>query len=121
MKRAYYSAEIHEFIEQPLDIILGKLSASSEFAVEASQRDAWLEQIRVLKNVLAGRPSGARLYFEYAVPRLGKRIDAVILIDHVVFVLEFKVGEDKFLTSARDQVWDYALDLKNFQIGRAHV
>lgn len=114
MKRAYYSAEIHEFIEQPLDIILGKLSASSEFAVEASQRDAWLEQIRVLKNVLAGRPSGARLYFEYAVPRLGKRIDAVILIDHVVFVLEFKVGEDKFLTSARDQVWDYALDLKNF-------
>lgn len=114
MKRAYYSAPISEFIGHSSETILGILTACSEFPVEASQRDAWLEQIRVLKNTLAPFPGSGRLYFEYAVPRLGKRIDAVALIGHVIFVLEFKVGEDKFLTSARDQVWDYALDLKNF-------
>ena len=55
-----------------------------------------------------------KVYFEFAVPRLGKRIDVVLLIDHVVFILEFKVGEADFNSGAIDQVWDYALDLKNF-------
>jgi hypothetical protein len=36
------------------------------------------------------------------------------LIDHANFVIEFKVGESLFNRAAVDQVWDYALDLKNF-------
>ena len=54
------------------------------------------------------------MYFEYSIPRLGRRIDVVALLGSVVFVLEFKVGETEFTASARDQVWDYSLDLKNF-------
>ncbi|PUE23695.1 hypothetical protein B9Z39_15360 [Limnohabitans sp. JirII-29] len=54
------------------------------------------------------------MFFEFSVPRLGKRIDVLALIDHVIFVIEFKVGESIFNRSAIDQVWDYALDLKNF-------
>ena len=54
------------------------------------------------------------IYFEYAIPRMGKRIDVVLLIGPVIFVLEFKVGESAFSTYALDQVCDYALDLKNF-------
>jgi hypothetical protein len=45
---------------------------------------------------------------------MGKRIDVVLLIGPVIFVIEFKVGENAFSSSAKDQVWDYSLDLKNF-------
>ena len=45
---------------------------------------------------------------------MGRRIDVVLIIKHVIFVVEFKVGESQFLSSAVDQVFDYALDLKNF-------
>ena len=45
---------------------------------------------------------------------MGQRIDVVFLIGAVIFVLEFKVGEKEFTSYAKDQVWDYALDLKNF-------
>ncbi len=54
------------------------------------------------------------IYFEYSIPRMGKRIDVVLLIGPAIFVLEFKIGEKEFLSYAIDQVWDYALDLKNF-------
>jgi len=37
-----------------------------------------------------------------------------LLLGPVVFVIEFKVGESAFERAAVDQVWDYALDLKNF-------
>jgi hypothetical protein len=54
------------------------------------------------------------LFLEFNIPRMGRRIDAVLLIGPVVFVIEFKVGESVFERAAVDQVWDYALDLKNF-------
>lgn len=114
MQRAYYADEIHDFLERSEDAILGQLTRSSTFSIEASQRDAWLEEIRVLRQVLNPYRGRGKVYFEYAVPRLGRRIDVVAVIDHVLFVLEFKVGEKRFTSSATDQVWDYALDLKNF-------
>lgn len=112
--RAYYSELIEEFVDESADQILGVLSRRSSFAVEGTQRDAWVEQIRILKRILAPYRRRGKVYFEYSVPRLGKRIDVIAVIDHVVFVLEFKVGESEFSSSAVDQVWDYALDLKNF-------
>ncbi len=45
---------------------------------------------------------------------MGQRIDAVVLIGSVIFILEFKVGEKEYTSYAIDQVMDYALDLKNF-------
>src|SRR4051812_21287599 len=110
MSRAYYSAPIQEFLQQsPLEI-LGTLANKSEFAVEASQRYAWEEQIRILKQVLLPYADQGKVYFEYAVPRLGKRIDVVAIIRSSLLILEFKVGEQQFTGHARDQVWDYALD-----------
>lgn len=112
--RAYHSATIEEFLRTDEDLVLGQLVRSSAFAVETTQKDAWLEQIRILQTTLAPYAKRGKLYLEYSVPRLGKRIDAVVIVDHVVFVLEFKVGETKFTSSALDQVCDYVLDLKNF-------
>lgn len=94
--------------------MLGALARRGSFAVETTQRDAWLEQIRILGAALQPYRNRGKVYFEYSIPRLGKRIDVVALIDHVVFVIEFKVGETGFSSSATDQVFDYALDLKNF-------
>lgn len=112
--RAYYADSITNFLLRSSDEILGNLVRGSAFAIEESQRNAWLEQITLLRGSLGAYAGRGKVYFEYAVPRLGQRIDVVALLDHVIFVLEFKVGEKEFLSSARDQVWDYAVDLKNF-------
>jgi hypothetical protein len=112
MKREYYSDTISNFLQSTNDEILGKLVQSNDFALEQTQRDAWLEEIRILKNAIQLHKGS--IYFEYSIPRMGKRIDVVLLIGSVIFVLEFKVGEKEFPSYAIDQVWDYALDLKNF-------
>jgi hypothetical protein len=113
MPRAQYHATIAEFLHADESAVLGELVKHSAFAVEAPQRDAWLEQMRILRVALAPFPDG-HVYFEYSVPRLGKRIDVVAIVGGVVFVIEFKVGETEFTSHAIDQVCDYALDLKNF-------
>ncbi len=112
MPRAYLSKSIDDFLGSKNDEILGQLAASHGFALDPAQRDAWLVQISILRDSLEGRIGW--LYFEYSVPRLGTRIDAVILTGAVIFVLEFKVGAKTYDRAAREQVWDYALDLKNF-------
>lgn len=112
MKREYYSDSIAVFRSTSPDAILGKLVKAHDFALEQPQRDAWLDQIMILQTVL--QQYQGSIYFEYSIPRMGKRIDVVLLIGPVIFVLEFKVGESEFKSYAIDQVWDYALDLKNF-------
>jgi hypothetical protein len=113
MKREYYTDSIDTFRTTSPAEILGKLViGSGGFAIEQTQRDAWIEEINILKQVLSNRHG--QIYFEYAIPRMGKRIDVVLLIGPVIFILEFKVGERDFTLSALDQVCDYALDLKNF-------
>ena len=114
MKRAYYSDAIADFLRRDEDAILGGLAANCPHDIDHAQNIAWREQIRILKSVLAPYGGRGKLYLEYTVPRLGGRIDALILIDHVIFVVEFKVGAQSFAAHAVNQVWDYALDLKNF-------
>ena len=112
MKRSYYAASIREFLVADENSILGELALNNEFPTEPTQRDAWSSQIEFLKGAL-GESSGY-IYFEFAIPRMGKRIDTVVIDRHIIFVIEFKVGQKEFLAADIDQVWDYALDLKNF-------
>ena len=112
MKREYYSDSIAGFLNSKPDEILSKLVRNNDFTLEQTQRDAWLDEITILHNTLSCHQGS--IYFEYSIPRMGKRIDVVLLIGPVIFVLEFKIGEKEFTSYARDQVWDYALDLKNF-------
>lgn len=111
--RAYYSAQVSDFIRTSEQAILGALTERSEFDVTGEQRDAWLTEIRLLKTSLGAFSRGS-IFFEFVVPRLGRRIDVLVVVDHLILILEFKVGETVFTRAARDQVWDYALDLKNF-------
>lgn len=113
MSRAYYSARLEKFRSEQDDLILGELTRHHQFALEDLQKNAWISQIRILKNKLIDLP-GSYLAFEYAIPRMGKRVDVILLYQGVVFVLEFKVGETTYPNSALEQSLDYAIDLKNF-------
>lgn len=117
--RAYFASAIGKFLASNDESILGALTAASTFAVDIAQRNAWLEEIRLLRQVLSAFPTG-EILLEFVVPRLGKRIDAVVLVNGVVVVLEFKVGATTFARPDVDQAWDYALDLKNFHEASHH-
>ncbi len=112
MNRCFYSDTITGFINSSLEHILGVLAGANRFALRQTQRDAWCEQIVLLRRELVGFEG--IVSFEYSVPRIGKRIDVVLLIGPIIFVIEFKIGADSYSRMDSDQVWDYALDLKNF-------
>src|SRR3954468_236632 len=116
LKPAYYSAKVSDFLRADPDAIYGALSRHHAHTQEMAQRAAWLEQIALLQSGLAGVPD-AWLAFEFAIPRMGKRADAIILLDGIIFVVEFKVRAETFTGAAIEQVTDYALDLKNFHAG----
>lgn len=112
--RAFYSDSIALFLAKTENEILGQLLEASTFNVEQTQRDAWQFQITHLKGALERVPALGKVYFEFGIPRLGKRVDVLLVIGNVIFILEYKVGEAKFTRSAKEQVFDYALDLKSF-------
>jgi DUF2075 family protein len=112
MNRSYYTNTISAFLNTSDNEILGTLASNSEFSDELQQKEAWKEEIKILKEILI--PHKGSIYFEYAIPRMGKRIDVLLIIQSVIFILEFKIGEKEFPAYAIDQVMDYALDLKNF-------
>ena len=103
MKRSYYSNSISKFLEDHEAKILGELSLHHGFALEGLQKNAWIKQIQILKEVLKDFNSG-QLYFEFAIPRMGKRVDNIIIINDLIFVLEFKVGDYFFQKYATEQV-----------------
>lgn len=120
MNRAYYSNSIKDFIEESSNSILGELTKnhSNRILVEL-QRNAWIEQIKILKIQLLGFEG--KIYFEFSIPRMGKRVDNILIIGNTVFVIEFKVGEKRYNKDAIEQVMDYTMDLKNFHEGSHHV
>lgn len=54
------------------------------------------------------------IIFEYIIPRIGNRIDNIVIYKGIIFLLEFKVGEKKYPSYAIEQVTDYAFDLSCF-------
>ena len=120
MNRAYYSNTISNFIIEDSNSILGQLSLKhTNRSLEDLQKNAWVKQIEILKNELKGI-SGS-IYFEFQIPRMGKRVDNIIIVNDCVFVIEFKVGDDSYGKNAEAQVIDYCLDLKNFHEGSHFV
>lgn len=112
LRRAWYSASFAEFVAHSDDVVIGQLTNHSNRSVELEQRDAWREQIALLKQWVRGRTGTVLL--EFNIPRMGLRADAVLLIAGCVVILEFKVGETSAARQALAQVWQYALDTKNF-------
>ena len=115
MSRCLYISSFEGFVKTEVDSILGVLCDQYHGLALTTTREAWKSEIAILQVALhdfAGLDG--RIIFEYDIPRLGKRIDVVLLLSGIVFCLEFKVGESQILEADIDQVLDYALDLKNF-------
>lgn len=108
----YYQSSIEEFINKSEYEILGEISSANQFDTSIRQNKSWELQLPILKSSLSGFQG--TIFIEFSIPRMGKRVDAIVIVEDVVFVIEFKIGEIKFLKSDLEQVWDYALDLKNF-------
>ena len=112
LARSWYGAAIADFLTSDADDVLGKLARHAGDGHFSDQRDAWLAQIALLHSQLKGLDGW--VFFEFNIPRMGRRVDVILVIGSVVFALEFKVGETTYDRAAIEQVWDYALDLKNF-------
>lgn len=111
--KAYYCNSIPSFIKDTSDSIVGQLVRHA-FEINTDQRDAWNNQISELQKRLEDCGMEGDIIFEYDIVRLGKRIDVILLIRHMVFSLEFKNGKDVFTAQDAQQAEDYAIDIKNF-------
>ena len=113
--RCLYIATIEQFLNQENLSVLGTLHNNYHGDALTTTDEAWLGEIEILKQVLTPwKDETANVIFEYEIPRLGKRIDVVLLLRGIIFCLEFKVGQKDVLQADVEQVMDYALDLKNF-------
>jgi hypothetical protein len=123
--RAYYASSVSSFIETDAESILGRLAtrvSSEHRGNEIEQIDSWRRQLTLLRSAvgsLGETVSAWGLLLELPLLRLGRRIDAVILVRDVVVVIEFKIGASAYAASDREQVEDYALCLRDFHAGSA--
>lgn len=116
MNRAYYANSICDFCIEDGDSIYGKISAGYDLnKLTIQQSNAWQSQIKILKQTILD--FNGRVYFEFTIPRMGKRVDNILIIDNCIFVLEFKIGSNVYDKYAKDQAFDYGLDLNNFHEG----
>lgn len=111
--KAYYCNSIPGFINDHATNIVGQL-VKYAFEVNKDQSDAWENQIQQLQKRLEECGIEGDIIFEYDIVRLGKRIDVILLIRHMVFSLEFKNGKNVFTAKDAQQAEDYAIDIKNF-------
>lgn len=116
-QRFYYSDTISGFLEQTPETIIGSIVQTATHDINKKTTNSWVEEINTLKDALKEYKNRGSIYFEYNIPRMGRRADVIVLINDIVFILEYKTSEQSFSRNDVVQVWDYAIDLKNFQEG----
>ena len=143
MARCLYNSDFATFLYTDSASIYRMLYDNYHGEALTTTRDAWKTEIEIMKDVVSSLcDANGQIIFEYTSPRMGKRVDAVIIRQGNIFLLEFKVFKKDYPKDAIDQVEDYALDLHNFhksshdvnifpilvstlahdvEIGRAHV
>lgn len=113
--RCLYNNFINNFLNESDEYIFGILNSRYHGNLLTTQRSAWMEEISIMKDLVSSLNLKGQIIFEYDIPRLGKRIDVVLLVNGIIFCIEFKAKEDKEVKEIEvDQVLDYALDLKYF-------
>lgn len=115
-QRYFYGASISDFVHSLSSEVYGQISMQSPYSDNPETKASWLSEIEVLQDALKSYDGRGSIFMEYNIPRMGRRADVIILIDGLVFVLEFKTAGSSFSHQALTQVWDYAIDLKNFQL-----
>lgn len=117
MPRCLCNKTIFDFLGGEPKTLLGEIGYNYHGEILTTTNEAWLGEINILQDVLLPwKDEPGQIIFEYDIPRLGKRIDVVVLLRGIIFCLEFKVGQKDMLQADIEQVLDYALDLKNFHL-----
>lgn len=115
--RCLYNTPFREFLKQESLTVLGALHNNYYGDTLTTTDEAWMSEITLMQKVLKPwKDEKGQIIFEYDIPRLGKRIDVVLLLRGMIFCLEFKVGKKEEFQAGIEQVMDYALDLKNFHL-----
>jgi hypothetical protein len=113
MNRAYVSIAACS-VDQTSDAeLFGQLASRLPFALEPAQRAAWEYQIQHLRSLAIQLPA-AHFFIEFLIPRMGRRADLIVVLNGIIFVVEYKLGARQFDRSSLDQVYGYGLDLKHF-------
>ena len=113
--RCLYDSSFEEFIKNDENLIFGIIDSGAHGVTLTTTKESWQDEIKIMKKVLSALENkNGKIIFEYEIPRLGKRIDVVLLYCGIVFCIEFKTGNQDIEQCHYDQVLDYALDLKNF-------
>jgi len=113
--RCLYSNSFSGFLSDSKTLIYGVLHENNHGIIRPTSEEAWTGEITIMQESLSQLcDRSGQIIFEYDIPRLGKRIDVVLLCNGIIFCIEFKVGQSVILEADIDQVLDYALDLKNF-------
>ncbi|MCR5106414.1 MAG: DUF2075 domain-containing protein [Eubacterium sp.] len=113
--RCLYNNSFEGFLNESDKSVFGSIHMSYHGEALTTTNEAWESEISIMKDVVSGlNDKDGQIIFEYDIPRLGKRIDVVLLYKGIIFCLEFKVGQNKILEADVDQVLDYALDLNHF-------
>lgn len=115
--RCLYTATFSEFLSKEPLAVLGAMHNNYHGDALTTTDEAWMGEIEMMQQVLdPWKEEQGQIVFEYDIPRLGKRIDVVLLLRGMIFCLEFKVGKKDEFQAGIEQVMDYALDLKNFHL-----
>lgn len=116
MHNYQYASTISGFFNKSESEIVHILTESNEFSsIRRTTMDSWHEEVRSIRKALADYTGDdGFVAFEYTIPRVGGRIDCVIGLRGILFVLEFKTGEEQNADADKEQLEQYVIDLKNF-------
>lgn len=120
--RAYYSAEISDFIESDKTAIVGQLNIGGTEFVQQYTRSttSWENSIEILRSTcLKLIESNSicekwHILLEYELPRLPFRLDFVIIANDMLFVIEFKDEREIYPSGDIEQSLKYSFGLRNF-------
>lgn len=121
--RAWFACDGAALLARDPADTVGRLASAQQARGHAGapeQEAAWRAQVAALREGLRAAGGDAwTVALEYELLRLEKRIDAVVLTDRAILVLEFKQTDAS--PAALAEAEDYALDLRDFHAGsRAH-
>lgn len=123
LNAAFFADSVDAFLRASDDEVYAPLASPHGYTLAPEQLSAWRLQLPVLRAALAdvaaryaADPAAPApwIHLEFDIPRLGRRVDAVLVTPSCVVPIEFKVGAKKFERLDYEQAWDYGLDLKNF-------
>jgi hypothetical protein len=120
LNAAFYADAVEAFLRASDDEVYAPLASPHGYTLAPEQLSAWRLQLPGLRAALAEIPArfadshAPWIHLEFDIPRLGRRVDAVLVTASCVVPIEFKVGAKTIQQLDYEQAWDYGLDLTNF-------